>query len=162
MNILYAPMKHDNVGFINTNLFCGYDMLVLSQLLEYSFVEQIFYYPHKQSMPEVHAICQSLSSKKIVSIKNLNKAKDSDVLITDLGNVSFAYSLFFQKPSVFFLPGFTGVTFEENKDKFFTLLNTFAYFCHSFASLKETLESLPLSWAKKSDSLRVFLDGELI
>ncbi len=162
MKILYAPMEHQALDLISVNVICGYDMLVLDSLLQCNFIEQILYLPHKKSISELALVRKALKNDKISVIKSLNKAKDSDVLVTDLSNIAFAYSLFYKKPSIYFLPGFTGVAFEGQKDRFFMLMGNFAYFCHSLQGLREMLEEIPSLWEKKQPMLQQFLDRALI
>lgn len=162
MKLLYAPMERQAHEMISANVICGYDMLVLDTLLQCEFVEQVFYFPHKKSIAEISCVRKALKDDRISTIKSLNKAKDSDVLITDLANIAFAYSLFYKKPSIYFLPGFTGVAFEGHQDRLLQLMNDFAFFCHSLQALRDMLAELPTLWARKEPMLQQFLDRALI
>ncbi|MDE6979377.1 MAG: hypothetical protein K2O85_07405 [Helicobacter sp.] len=162
MKILYAPMERQAHEMISANVICGYDMFVLDTLLQCEFVEQVFYFPHKKSIAEISCVRKAMKDDRISTIKSLNKAKDSDVLITDLANIAFAYSLFYKKPSIYFLPGFTGVTFEGHQDRLLKLMNDFAFFCHSLQALRDMLVEIPTLWARKEPMLQQFLDRALI
>lgn len=159
MKILYAPMKRENRSFADTNILCGYDSILLNTLLSTTKTKEILYLA-PDNTTEATLIAKDL--KNITIIKDLKEAHQSDIMITDLANIAFAYALFFKNPVIYFLPGFVGVDIAEQKDEFFTLLNRFAIFCHSFDAIQKTLENLPSLKQAKEEMITNFIHKALI
>ncbi|MDE6958798.1 hypothetical protein LS72_005320 [Helicobacter apodemus] len=79
-------------------------------------------------------------------------------LVSDFSNRIFEYSLSFAKPSIVFLSGITGISF--NQDKFYKLLQDCAYFAFSLKDLKDICKTL--DFKAKTREIESFLQRDFL
>lgn len=160
MNILYTHIHRDYTSPADINLACSHDTMLLEHLHKYQKIQTIFYLTTKPSGGGGGGHISSLDSfNKVVCINNLTDAQQPQAMITDTSNLGFQFAFYFFKPVIYFLPAFDHIVFNNN-DKYFTILSSFAVFCHSFKDLRRIINNLDASWSPKA--LQSFLDGALI
>ena len=167
MTILYAPSLRKESDIIHANCFCTYDLQILEILTQNSEGgghNAILYLPHKDTPIKYHkVILDALSTYPITQISSLKEAQDSELLVTDTANIALAFSLFFLKPSLIHLPGFTNIDFGDfSHDEFYITLQKIAYFTNSLKELKTTLNNLKQTKDSKIKDIEAFLQGELL
>lgn len=123
-------------------------------------MDKILYLPHSDTSKQyTKKVLSVIEDSRLKGIKDIKQAAKCDVLITDVSNLVLSFSLFYKKPSILFLSGFTGLDFGE--DKLFKLLDKISFTCYSLKDLKDTLENLQTTSAKKEQNIIDFLKGDL-
>ena len=160
MKVVYAPSFRGSMDGLHANVVCGFEIMALEVLCEIAGSEgEVLYFPHAQTPKIYHTtILQSLKDYPIFQIKQMQKTKNTDVLVSDFSNRIFEYSLGFAKPSIVFLSGISGITF--NKDKFYKLLQDCAYFAFSLKELKSVCKTL--DFKAKTQDIQSFLQRDFL
>ena len=123
-------------------------------------MDKILYLPHSKSNKQyTKKILNAVDDKRLKEIKDIKQASKCDVLVTDVSNLAFSFSLFYKKPSILFLSGFTSLDFGE--DRLYKLLENLAYPCYSLSDLKEVLVNLKITSEQKEKKIQEFLEGDL-
>lgn len=160
MKIVYAPSFRGAMDDLHTNIVCGFEIGVLEILCEIVGDNgEVLYFPHTKTSKIYHTtILKSLKGYPISQIKQMQRAKNTDVLVSDFSNRIFEYSLGFAKPSIVFLSGIAGITF--NQDKFYKLLQDCAYFAFTLKELKSICKTL--DFKAKAQEIQGFLQGDFL
>ncbi|AWI34853.1 hypothetical protein [Helicobacter apodemus] len=160
MKVVYAPSFRGSMDDLHTNVVCGFEIGVLESLCEIVGDKgEVLYFPHTQTPKTYHTtILEALKGCPISHINQMQKAKDTDVLVSDFSNRIFEYSLSFAKPSIVFLSGITGISF--NQDKFYKLLQDCAYFAFSLKDLKDICKTL--DFKAKTREIESFLQRDFL
>ncbi|MBD5166814.1 MAG: hypothetical protein HDT11_02360 [Helicobacter sp.] len=138
MQIAYAPVGrfYQDQDYNLTNIAQGFDVQVLETLCDVSEdagVEICYLskYPQNVTQAALDALHHTGRISRIDSLQNL---QDTCCMVTTTSHIAYAYAFYYQKPVIFFLPAFSGITLDSPQ---FAVLNIFGIFAHSLESLRE-------------------------
>lgn len=140
MQIVYAPIRfYSEQDHILNNLAHGFEVQVLETLCD--IVDTLgagdILYLSQCPQNLTQTVLDSLHHRgRISCIDSLQNLQDTCCMVTTTSYIAYAYTFFYQKPVIFFLPAFKSI--EVNSPQF-AALNVFGIFAHSLESLKENV-----------------------
>ncbi|MDE6979231.1 MAG: hypothetical protein K2O85_06645 [Helicobacter sp.] len=165
MQIVYAPVggfyAEDN--YYLKNIGHGFDVQVLETLCDVSDTlsvgEADIFYLSKHPQNLTQATINALEDRhRIVLIDSLQNLQDTCCLVTTTSHIAYAYTFYYQKPAIFFMPSFNSINIDAPQ---FIILQIIALFAHSLNSLKEQV-LFCMRDSSKSEEIAEFLGKSLI
>ncbi|WP_146745202.1 hypothetical protein [Helicobacter monodelphidis] len=161
MNIVYAPTKRCGTDFIHQNIDAMFDVMLLENVLGIQKVKKILYLPNAQTT-QTHSdiVLESLATNSVQQIASLKEAQKTAFMLTDSAYIALPYTLYFQKPVIFALLGFTGLDIQN--DRLFAILKKCSFFVYSYHELNNTIQQIQKFWVAQKEEYETFLEGSII